>query len=85
MKQIDSKKVLYGAHIGEHGYEQDRLIDEVKRLCVDRGMNFVTIRMPRGLKGPIKDEYLIDWAKFCKDNRLYFIHLFIYSSACALL
>ena len=76
MKQIDANKVLYGAHIGEHGYEQDGLINEVKRLCVDRGMNFVTIRMPKGLKAPMKDDYLINWARFCAENKLYFIYLY---------
>ena len=72
---LDPKKVLYGAHIGEHGYELDALTDEVKRLCVDRGMNFVTIRLPK-TKEPIDQKYLIDWAKFCTENKLYFIYLY---------
>ena len=75
MKQIDSKKILYGAHIGEHGYDADKLIDEVKRLCIARGMNFVTIRMPRA-KEPLPSEYLIKWAKFCAENKIYFIYLY---------
>ncbi|MBO5879671.1 MAG: hypothetical protein J6Q68_03895 [Clostridia bacterium] len=75
MKQIDSKKVLYGAHIGEHGYELDALTDEIKRLCIARGMNFVTIRVPR-VSEPIPEKYLIDWAKFCADNKIYFIYLY---------
>ena len=75
MKQIDSKKILYGAHIGEHGYDADKLIDEVKRLCIARGMNFVTIRMPRS-KEPLPSEYLIKWAKFCAENKIYFIYLY---------
>ena len=75
MEQIDSKKILYGAHIGEHGYELDALTDEIKRLCIARGMNFVTIRMPR-VSQPIPEKYLIDWAKFCADNKIYFIYLY---------
>ena len=75
MKQIDSKKILYGTHIGEHGYDIDGLIDEIKRLCIARGMNFVIIRMPR-TKEPIPSEYLIKWAKFCADNKIYFIYLY---------
>ena len=75
MNQIDPKKILYGSHIGEHGYKLDELTDEVKRLCVDRGMNFVIIRVPGGMKTPIHD-YLISWAKYCAENKLYFIYLY---------
>ena len=75
MKKIDPKKVLYGAHIGEHGYDLDKLTDEVKRLCIDRGMNFVTIRVPR-TKEPLDEKYLVGWAKFCAENKIYFIYLY---------
>ena len=74
MKQIDSKKVLYGAHIGEHGYDLDGLIDDIKRSCISRGMNFVTIRTPR--RKPVPGEYLVKWAKFCAENKIYFIYLY---------
>ena len=75
MAKIDPKKVLYGAHIGEHGYDADSLIDDVKKLCIDRDMNFVTIRMPRS-KEPLPSSYLIKWAKFCAENEIYFIYLY---------
>ena len=75
MKSIDPKKVLYGVHIGEHGYDSDLLIEDIKRLCLSRGMNFVTIRMPR-VSEPLPEKYLIEWAKFCKDNKIYFIYLY---------
>ena len=80
MKQIDCKKILYGTHIGEHGYALDALTDEIKRLCIDRGMNFVTIRLPKTEK-PIPAHYLIDWAKFCAENKLYFIYLYTLQNA----
>ena len=67
MKKIDSKKILYGTHIGEHGYDNDKLTDEIQRLCIDRGMNFVTIRVPRTSE-PLDEKYLIEWAKFCAEN-----------------
>ena len=47
MKQLDGKKILYGAHIGEHGFDKDLIIKEIEENCLSRGMNFVTIRTPK--------------------------------------
>ena len=80
MNQINPKKILYGVHIGEHGYDADTLTNDIQRLCIDRGMNFVTIRMPK-IKEPISSELLIKWAKFCADNKIYFIFLYTLQNA----
>lgn len=74
--------LLYGAHIGEHGFDPDTIIREIKENCVDRGMNFVTIRtggVTLRPTQPIPDEYFLAWAKYLAENKIYFI--FLYSMA----
>lgn len=74
MKQLDSKKILYGAHIGEHGFDKDLIIKEIEENCLSRGMNFVTIRTPK--RKLVEPEYFIEWAKFCAENKVYFFFLY---------
>lgn len=74
MKQVDPKKVLFGAHLGEHGLEPEKLVEQIDRLCIARGMNFVTIRTPK--RTPLDPQYLVDWAKYCADHKIYFIYLY---------
>lgn len=74
MKQVDSKKILYGAHLGEHGNSKEQLTHDIKACCVDRGMNFVTIRTPRGKL--VEPELFLQWAKYLAENKVYFIFLY---------
>ena len=71
--------LLYGIHIGEHGFEVDSILREIKENCVDRGMNFVTIRtggVTLRPTQPIPEEYFLTWAKYLADNKIYFIFLY---------
>ena len=36
--------VVSGIHIGEHSFEPENVIAEIKERCVDNGLDFVTIR-----------------------------------------
>lgn len=74
MKEETSKYdfILNGIHIGEHGFNKDKVIDEIKRECVDKGMNYVVIRP----EGEVGKEYFIKWAKYCADNDIYFAFLY---------
>ncbi len=67
-------EMLYGLHIGEHGFEPEEIIREIKENCIDRGMNFVTIRTPK--RTPVAPEHFLRWAKYLADNRIYFIFLY---------
>ena len=67
--------VLFGVHIGEHSFEPDQIIAEIKDRCIDCGHNFVTIRTPVGSEVP--QSYFLEWAKFLAENKIYF--LFLYS------
>lgn len=74
MQQVDSNKILYGAHLGEHGKNSREDIErDLKRCVIDRGMNFVTIRTPRYLLEP---EAFLEWAKILTENKIYFIFLY---------
>ena len=71
--------ILYGLHIGEHGFEPDRIIREIKENCVARGMNFVTIRtggVTLRPTAPIDPEHFLRWAKYLAENKIYFVFLY---------
>ncbi|MBE6917384.1 MAG: hypothetical protein E7470_05750 [Ruminococcaceae bacterium] len=66
--------VLFGIHIGEHSFEPDQIIAEIKERCIDCGHNFVTIRTPMGKAVP--QQYFIQWAQYLADNKIYFLFLY---------
>lgn len=70
--------LLYGTHIGEHSFEPENIIREIQENCIDRGMNFVTIRTRRE---QIPQEVFLQWAKFLADNEIYFIFLYTVQNA----
>ena len=66
--------IIAGVHIGEHSFEPDAIITEIKERCIDCGHNFVTIRPPYHKNIP--QEYFIQWAKYLAENEIYFIFLY---------
>ena len=69
--------VLNGVHIGEHGFDPDKVIDEIYERCVKPGLNFVTIRPGyMGRRIPIPQHYFVEWAKYMAENKIYFIFLY---------
>ncbi len=69
----DRDFVVSGIHIGEHSFEPEKVIEEIKERCIDNGLNFVTIRT-RDV--PVPKHYFIDWAKYLADNKIYFTFLY---------
>lgn len=74
MKQNTNNRVLFGAHIGEHGVDKEQILHDIKVCCVDRGMNFVIIRTPRNKA--VEPEFFLEWAQYLKDNKVYFMFLY---------
>ncbi len=71
---MPNQEILYGLHIGEHGFEPEQIEREIKENCIDRGMNFVTIRTPK--RTPVAPEHFLRWAKYLAENKVYFIFLY---------
>lgn len=71
---MERDSVLFGVHIGEHSFEPDQIIAEIKDRCIDCGHNFVTIRTPFGKEVP--QEYFIQWAKYLTEHQIYFLFLY---------
>ena len=65
------KEMLYGLHIGEHGFDPESIARELKENCVDRGMNFVTIRPGNT---PVDQTYFIEWARYLAAHQIYFLY-----------
>jgi len=70
-KQYD--KILYGFHVGEHGFVEDKIMEELKEYAA-HGINFVTVRPPSGRKIPA--HYYLEWAKFMAEHQMHFIFLY---------
>lgn len=73
MKLTNTKNILYGANIGEHGFEPAQIIEEIDR-CLERGMNFVCLRPPKNTLIP--HDYFRTWAKYLSERHVYFIFLY---------
>lgn len=65
--------VISGIHIGEHSFEPENVLSEIKARCVDNGHNFVTIRTKRN---PVAKKYFIQWARYLTENKIYFTFLY---------
>ena len=70
-KQFD--EILYGFHVGEHGFVEDKIMDELREYAA-RGINFITIRPPNGRL--IAEHYYLEWASFLAAQHMYFIFLY---------
>ncbi len=70
--------VVSGIHIGEHSFEPENVIAEIKERCVDNGLDFVTIRT-RDI--PVPKHYFIEWAKYLTENKIYFTFLYTTQNA----
>lgn len=73
MRKPYADKTLFGIHVGEHGFNADGVLDEIKN-AVEKGVNFITIRPPRKTK--IEEHYYYDWARYMADSKVYFIFLY---------
>lgn len=65
--------VLYGVHLGEHGFDAESVEKELRSYKA-LGYNFITIR-PKG-GALIEEKYYIRWAKYLAENKMYFIFLY---------
>lgn len=66
-------EILYGFHVGEHGFEKDKILAELKEYAA-RGINFITIRPPNYKK--VEESYYLEWARFMAEHKMYFILLY---------
>jgi len=70
MKLLNQNVLLLGTKIGEHSFNPEQFIDEVKERVIDRGCNYAYVR-PACITDDM-GEYFVKWAKFLGDNKIYF-------------
>ncbi len=63
---------ISGIHIGEHRFNIPEVLNEIEERRV-KETSFLTIRTRRELVPP---EYFYEWAKWCRDNKVYFMYLY---------
>ena len=64
--------IISGIHVGEHSFVPSELIKEFETRGV-QNTSFLTIRMH---EDPIDEKYFYEWARWCKDHKVYFMTLF---------
>ena len=69
----EKDNVLFGFHVGEHGFDKDGVMAELREYA-ERGINFITIRPPN--KRMVEESYYLEWAKFMAEHKMYFIFLY---------
>ena len=67
--------VAHGIAIGQYVFEPEKVKDQIKSLCIDKGMNYVYFFV-RDTK--VTKEEFLDWAKYMADNQVYFTYTFNY-------
>ena len=75
---MEKDLILHGIHIGEHGFDPEETLAEIKARCIDPGFNHVCIR-PRG--AVFDQAYFIKWAEYLAENRIYFSFLYLTQQA----
>ena len=69
--KIERDTVLVGTKIGEHSFEPETAINELKERIVERGCTIAYVRPTRVSKTYEQDEY-VKWAKYLAENKIYF-------------
>lgn len=65
-------KLINGIKIGQYELDPDTLLEEIKERCLEQGMNYVGF--PKEIeKFGLTDELFVKWARFFKENRIYFM------------
>ena len=70
------ENMLYGIHIGEHGFDAEGVIDEIRTRVIEPGYNFVTIRTRARQGEVLSPDIYIKWAKYLAENKVYFLFLY---------
>ena len=70
MSEQKRDRVMCGVKIGEHSFDADGLLDEIRERVIERGCNFVYIRTKIGEM--TEKSAFLKWAKFLAENKIYF-------------
>ena len=70
MKQ-ERDTVFLGIKLGEHSFNPESMIDEIRTRAVEAGKKFVYFR-PQGSLANIPEEYILKWARYLSENEIYF-------------
>lgn len=71
-----NENMLYGIHIGEHGFDENTVIKEINERVIKPGYNFVTIRTRARFGELVAHETYLKWARLLAENKIYFLFLY---------
>ena len=68
---IDRDTVYLGIKLGEHSFNPESMMDEIRVRAVEAKKKFVYFR-PQGSLANISEEYILKWVKYLSENEIYF-------------
>ena len=63
--------VFSGIKLGEHSFNPENMMEEIRTRAVEAGKKFVYFR-PQGSLANISEDYILKWVKYLSDNEIYF-------------
>ncbi len=65
--------IMHGIRIGEYVVVPEKVIDQINRECIDKGMNYVAFSVGSNFDtSAVGRQYFIDWAKHLTEHKVYF-------------
>jgi len=68
---IERDTVLSGIKLGEHSFNPENMMEEIRVRAVEAGKKFVYFR-PQGSLANIDEDYILKWVKYLSENEIYF-------------
>ncbi len=69
--QAERDLVLSGIKLGEHSFNPENMMEEIRVRAVEAGKKFVYFR-PQGSLANIPEDYILKWVKYLTENEIYF-------------
>ena len=63
--------VFSGIKLGEHSFNPENMMEEIRTRAVEPGKKFVYFR-PQGSLANISEDYILKWVKYLCENEIYF-------------
>ena len=63
--------VFSGIKLGEHSFDPEKMMEEIRTRAVEGGKKFVYFR-PQGSLANMSLDYIFEWARYLSENEIYF-------------
>ncbi len=75
---MEKDLIIHGIRLGQYHFDPEKVLDEIREKCVERGMNYVAFSAGGKL---LDKELLMSWVDYMVKNKVYFSFAVIYCDA----